>query len=94
MRPALLKILYCFDKCQKYYLKKKFFFKKIFRFYPAGIDLFKMNNRNTRVMYKICSELTKKIPEQCQWGRSRVFIVKFEQILQINLVFPLLILNK
>ena len=45
-------------------------------------------------MYKICSELTKKIPEQCQWGRSRVFIVKFEQILQIDLVFPLLILNK
>ena len=33
-------------------------------------------------------------PERRQWSRSSVFIVNFEQISDIDLVFPLLTLNK
>ena len=35
-----------------------------------------------------------KVPEWRHWRRSYVFIVNFEQILHIVLVFPLLNLNK
>ena len=31
---------------------------------------------------------------QRQWGRSGIFIVTFERILHIVIMFPLLILNK
>ena len=47
---------------------------------PAGIYLFKVNNRNTRTRCKICSKLTIKIPEQRHWRRSGIFIVNFEHI--------------
>ena len=40
------------------------------------------------------SELTIKTPERRQWHRSGVFIVNFEQISQIFLVFLLLTLSK
>ena len=33
---------------------------------PAGIYLFKVNNRNTRTRYEICSKLAIKTPEPCQ----------------------------
>ena len=42
---------------------------------------------------EICSKVTIKIPERLHWCRSSVFILKFEQILDI-MVFLLLILNK
>ena len=45
-------------------------------------------------MCEICSKLTIKIPEWRQWRRSGVFIVNFEQILYIFLVFLFLNLNK
>ena len=45
---------------------------------PAGIYLLKVNNRNTRTRCEICSELTIKTSERCQWRRSDVFIVYFE----------------
>ena len=45
-------------------------------FFPAGIYLLKVNNRNTRTRCEICSKLTKKIPER----RPGIFIVKFEHI--------------
>ena len=48
--------------------------------YPSSIYLFKVNNGNTRTMG--------------QWRRSGVFIVNFDQISRIVLVFPLLNLNK
>ena len=35
-------------------------------FWPAGIYLLKVNNRNLRVSCEICSKLTIKIPERCQ----------------------------
>ena len=34
---------------------------------PAGIYLLKVNNRNTRTRYEICSKLTIKILERRQW---------------------------
>ena len=45
---------------------------------PPGIYLLKVNNRNTRTSCEICSELTIKTLERCQWRRSGVFIVNFE----------------
>ena len=63
-------------------------------YYPAGIFLFNVNDGNIRTIYKICSKLTTKTPEQRQWRRSGVFIINFEQISHIALVFPLLTLRK
>ena len=60
---------------------------------PTGIYLLKFNKGNTRALYKICSKLRIKTPE-CQSRRSDVFIINFEQISHIILVFPLLTLNK
>ena len=59
-------------------------------FYPAGIYLLKVNNRNTRTKCEICSKITIKIPERGQWRRSGIFIVNFEHISHLVLVFPLL----
>ena len=51
---------------------------------PAGIYLLKVNNRNTRIWCEICSKLTIKTPERhC----SGVFVVNFEHISHLNLVF-------
>ena len=61
---------------------------------PANIYLFNVNNENTRKRYKICSKLTMKTPEQCQWLPSDVFIVNFEHISHLFVVFLLLTLNK
>ena len=41
-------------------------FNQSFTGLPAGIYLFKVNNRNTRTRCKICSKLTLKIPERRQ----------------------------
>ena len=59
---------------------------------PAGIYLLKVNNRNTRTRCEICSKLTIKTPEQ-RWRCSGVFMVNFEHISQLVLVFLLLTLN-
>ena len=48
----------------------------------AGIYLLKVNNRNTRARCEMCSELT-----------INVFIVNFEHILHLVLVFLMLTLN-
>ena len=59
---------------------------------PAGIHQLKVSDRNTRTSCEIYSKLTIKIPErhQCQWRRSGMFIVNFEHILHLVLVFLLL----
>ena len=62
--------------------------------YPAGNYMFKVNNRNTRTRCEICSKLTIKIPERRQWRRSGIFIVNFEHILHLVLVFLLLTLSR
>ena len=64
------------------------------RVIPDNIYLFKVYNWNNRKRCEICSKLTIKTPEQCQWRRSSVFIVNFEHILHLFLIFPLLTLNK
>ena len=62
---------------------------------PANIYLFKVNNRNTaRKRCAICSNLTIKILEPRHSRRSGVFIVTFEHISHLFLIFLLLILNK
>ena len=67
--------------------------KDQFKNIPAGIYLLKVNNRNIRTRYEICSKLTTKIPERRRWRRSGIFIVNFEHISHLVLVFLLLILN-
>ena len=61
-----------------------------FMSYPAGNYMFKVNNRNTRTRCDICSKLKIKTPERRQAG---VFIVNFEHISYIVLVFLSLTLN-
>ena len=56
----------------------------------VGIYLLKVNNRNTRTWCEICSELTTKMPKR---GRPGVFIVNFEHISHLVLVFLLLTLK-
>ena len=59
----------------------------------ASIYLFKVNIRNTRTRYDICSKLTIKTPEQRHWSRSVVIIITFEHMLYLVPVFLLLNLN-
>ena len=56
--------------------------------------MFKVNNRNTRTRCEICSKLTIKTPERRYWCRSGVFIVYFEHISHLVLVFLLLTLTR
>ena len=60
---------------------------------PAVIYVLKANYKNTRARCEICSKLTIKTPEQRQWCRSGVFVVNFEHISQLLLVFLLVTLN-
>ena len=55
--------------------------------------MFKVNNRNTRTWCETCSKLTIKIPERRR-RRSRTFIVNFEHISHLVLVFLLLTLSR
>ena len=48
----------------------------------------------TRTRCEICSKLTIKLPERRHWRRSGVFIVNFEHISHLVLVFLLLTLNR
>ena len=56
---------------------------------PAGIYMLKVKNKNTRTRGEICSNLTIKTLEH----RLDVFIVNFEHISHLVLVFQLLTLN-
>ena len=62
--------------------------------FPAGNYIFKVNNRNTRTRCEICSKLTIKIPERRYWRRSGIFIVNFDHISYLVVVFLLLTLSK
>ena len=64
------------------------------KYYPANIYLFKINKRNIRKNCDICSKLTIKTPERRHWRRFVVFIVNFEHILHLLLVFLLLTLKQ
>ena len=58
--------------------------------------MFNVNNRKSRTRREIYSKLTITKPErrqwQCQWRRSGVFMVNFEHISYLALVFLLLTL--
>ena len=53
----------------------------------AHIYMFKLNNRNTRKKCEICSKLTIKTPEWIHWLRSGVFVLNFEYVSFIFLLF-------
>ena len=61
--------------------------------YPDGINQLKVNDRNTRTRCEICSNLAIKTPELCHLRRSGVFIVNFEHVSHLVLLFLLLTLN-
>ena len=81
--PTLLLTLYCMKE-----------FRYCIENNPAGIYLLKVNNRNTWTRYEIYSELTMKTPERRQLGRCGVFIVNFEHISHLVLIFILLTLSR
>ena len=58
--------------------------------FPASNCMFKVNNRNIRRRCEIWSKLTIKTPERRYGCRSSVFIVNFEYISHLALVFLLL----
>ena len=62
--------------------------------FPTGNYMFKVSNEDTRTRFEICSKLIIKTTERHQWGRSGVFIVNFEQISHLVLVFLLLTLRR
>ena len=62
--------------------------------YPANIYLFKVKNRNTRRRSGICSKLTIKSSERYHWRRFGVFIINFEHISHLFLMFLFLSINK
>ena len=55
------------------------------------ICLFEVNNKDARTICEICSKLIIKTPER---GNSDFFVVNFEHIWHVNLVFPSLTLKK
>ena len=61
--------------------------------YQSNIYLFKVNSWKTRKRCYICSKLTIKPSERCQWRNSGVFIVNFEHISKLFQLFLLLTLN-
>ena len=62
--------------------------------HPAGIYLLKVKKRNTRTRCEICEKLILKTPERRYWHRSSVFIVNFEHISHLVLMFLLLTLGR
>ena len=61
-----------------------------FQLYSSGNYMFKVDNRNTRTRCEIYSKLTIKIPERL----PGIFLVNFEHISQLPLVFLLLTLSR
>ena len=62
--------------------------------YPNDIYLFRVNNGNTRTIWKIYLKLKIKISEQRYWHYFGVFIVNFKHILYIVLEFLIVTLDK
>ena len=62
--------------------------------FPASIYLSKVNNRNTWIMCEICSKLIIKTSERHHSTHCNIFIVDFEQISHVILMFLLLTLSK
>ena len=58
------------------------------------VCLFKVNSRNTRTSWEVCSRLIVKTPDQHHWRCSCIFIVNFEQMPYLVLVFLLVTLSR
>ena len=80
-RTSLYNLMMLTSECHSLDMDRNF----LFLLPPTSIYLFKVNNKNTRKLSKICSKLTIKIPEERLWRRSGVFIVNFEHISQLLL---------
>ena len=61
--------------------------------HPSRKILLKVNNRNTRTRCEICLKLSITTSERCHWRLSGVFIVNFEHISHLVLVFLKLTLS-
>ena len=66
-------------------------FRILIQNFLADFYLFKVNKKDTRKTCQICSKLTMKTPERRHLHRSGVFIVNFEHISNLFLVFLLFI---
>ena len=69
------------------------FLMSYIRYSQLAFTCLKLTIETPRARYEICSKLTIKTPERHQWHRSGVFIVNFEHISHLALVFLLLTLN-
>ena len=58
---------------------------------PASVYLFRVNDRNTKKWCEICAKL---IINNSHWRHCGVFIVNFEHVSYLFLVFQLLTLNR
>ena len=83
-----LTLVYPINKVSQFFLKSNKQ-DEVINKSPAGNYMFKVNNRNTRTSCEIRSKLTIKIPERRQWCHSGIFIVNFEHISYLFLVFLL-----
>ena len=70
-------------------LKLRDFIQLLPRLWPklASIHLLKVDNRNTRTRFEICSKLTIETPERRHWCCFGVFIVNFELVTPCSSVF-------
>ena len=85
----------CYDTHVRNWLESWVNFSKIMDDpYSANKYMLKVNNRNSRKWSEICSKLTIKISERHHRCRSEAFIINFEHIFYLFLVFLLLTLNK
>ena len=87
LKSNLIMLLFYDSLAKKTNRRGTALFDRCFFFYPAGIYLFKANDRHTRKTCEICSKLAIKTP------MASFFIVNFDHILQLALVFLLLTLN-
>ena len=75
-------------------LSENFEIKWISNLIPAGNYMFKVNNRNAITRCENCSKLLINTPERRHWRRFGVFILNFEYISHLVLVFKLLTLRR
>ena len=59
----------------------------------AGNYMFKVKNKNTRTRRKVCSKFTIKTPKR-YWRRSGIFIMNFEHLSHLALIFLLLTFSR
>ena len=98
---ALLEVLSGYEEiflmdfiiCLKYFKSKHFNKTFSLQVFPSWQLLVQSYNRNTRIRREICSKLTIRTPEWRHWRCPGVFIINFEHILHLVLVFLLLTLN-